>query len=66
MSEEAAAAGRLNDEEFAQFLELLRRYSAFELDQWENLSTETPYGPVYIMLTRALPPGWTKEMYRPI
>ncbi|MFF9004151.1 hypothetical protein ACF1GW_08370 [Streptomyces achromogenes] len=54
----------LSDQEFDQFRDLLRRYCAHELDQWESLRTETPYGPVYVLLTRSLPPGTAPEAYR--
>ncbi|MFI1105854.1 hypothetical protein [Streptomyces melanogenes] len=66
MTTNADGPGPLNDQEFAQFRELLCRYLAHELDQWELLRTDTPYGTAYLHMTRALPPGTTKEMYRPI
>ncbi|WP_416973677.1 hypothetical protein [Streptomyces sp. 4F14] len=56
--------GPLSDHEIGQFFELMRRYCVYELDQWENLFTETDYGPVYVSLARALPPGAPHEAYR--
>lgn len=37
--------GPLSDGEFEDFKALLRRYCAYELDQWDCLRTPTPYGP---------------------
>ncbi|CAD5973560.1 hypothetical protein ACPXCO_07795 [Streptomyces cyaneofuscatus] len=65
MNAPAKPDGPLSKAEFNQFRDLLRRYCAHELDQWENLQTETPYGPVYVLLTRSLPPGTSAEAYRP-
>lgn len=56
--------GPLSDTEITQFVSLLRRYCSHELDQWANVKTETPYGPVYVMFTRALPPEWPPEAFR--
>ncbi|MFD9484123.1 hypothetical protein [Streptomyces sp. NPDC059991] len=64
MTQESGGEGPLDDAEFAQFRELLRRYLAHELDQWETLRTDTPYGPAYLFMSRALLPGTTDEMYR--
>ncbi|MFM9612654.1 hypothetical protein [Streptomyces niveiscabiei] len=56
--------GPLSDQEFDQFRALMRRYCAYEVDQWENLRTDTAYGPVYVSFARALPPGAPHEAYR--
>lgn len=56
--------GPLSDQEFDQLRDLLRRYCAHELDQWESLQTETPYGPVYVHFTRSLPLDTAPEAYR--
>ncbi|MYV91968.1 hypothetical protein GT350_17275 [Streptomyces sp. SID1034] len=45
----------LTDAEFQQMNALLRRFCSHELDQFEALRTDTPYGPVYILLTRSMP-----------
>ncbi|MFC8720118.1 hypothetical protein [Kitasatospora sp. NPDC057198] len=58
--------GPLTDAEAEQFHHLLRRYLAHELDQWETWWADTPYGPAYVLLTRALPPGERHEHYRPL
>ncbi len=50
----------------AQLRQLLRRYCAQELDQWEALRTETPYGSVYITLSRGRPEGTDESAYRPL
>jgi hypothetical protein len=57
--------GPLSVQEFEQFRQLLRRYCAHELDQWESLQTETPYGPAYVLFTRSLPPDTLSEAYKP-
>lgn len=53
----------LSDGEFEDFRVLLRRYCAYDLDQWDCLRTPTPYGPAYVMFGRALPPGTTDEVF---
>ena len=55
---------RLSDEEVAEMMDLWRRYCAHDLDQWEALQTETPYGPVYVFMTRSLPQEWDPSMFR--
>ncbi|KOT64109.1 hypothetical protein ADK43_06965 [Streptomyces rimosus subsp. rimosus] len=57
---------RMSDAELEQFRELLRRYCAQELDQWEAWQLETPCGPVYVTLSRALPEGTDGSAYRPL
>lgn len=37
----------------------------YELDQWENLVTESAHGPIYTHFTNKLPDGWTHESFRP-
>jgi hypothetical protein len=54
---------KLTLEESAQFLALLRRYCAYDLDQWELWKTDTPYGTVFISLRRVLEEGTPAEMY---
>ena len=56
-------SGRLADEEFRLFRELLKRYCEHDLDQWETWRTETAYGTVYILLSRAPLPGSDPETY---
>ncbi|MDJ1643471.1 hypothetical protein [Streptomyces pakalii] len=66
MDDSSAGSGPLSDAEVAQLLDLLRRYCAHDLDQWEALQTDTPYGPVYVQMSRSLPPGEeSDEMFRP-
>ncbi|MFF5633580.1 hypothetical protein [Streptomyces sp. NPDC012825] len=55
---EEQGSGRLSDVEVAQMMDLLRRYCAYDLDLWESLQAETPYGPAYIYMTRLLPSWW--------
>jgi hypothetical protein len=42
----------------AQLKALLHRFAEHDLDQFENLRFDTRYGPVFIAMTRELPPGW--------
>ncbi|MBL1095299.1 hypothetical protein [Streptomyces coffeae] len=63
---ESIGEGPLSDEEFAMLRALLKRYCSEELDQWEALQTATPYGPVYITMSRGLPPDTEPSAYRPI
>ncbi|WP_329468497.1 hypothetical protein [Streptomyces sp. NBC_01431] len=55
MVNETDDGGRLSDGEFQQMNVLLRRFCSHDLDQFEALRSETPYGPVYIIMTRSLP-----------
>jgi len=57
--------GRLSDEEFRQFLSMLRRYLQHDLDQWELLVTQSEYGPLYAVFANKLPEGWPEDMFRP-
>ncbi|MER8041883.1 hypothetical protein [Streptomyces sp. NPDC094032] len=53
----------LSGDEFAQMIDLLRRYCAHDLDQFQARRTDTPYGPVYIFMGRSLPQGWEPSMF---
>jgi hypothetical protein len=46
------------DEDARQLAELLARYAAQELDQFETWQVETPHGSVFIFMASELPPGW--------
>ena len=47
---------KLSDSEFHQMISLLHRYMSVDMDQFENWSFDTEYGPVYAELTR-IPSG---------
>ena len=51
----------LSEDEHEQLRHLLRRFCAWDLDQWEMWRTGTPYGPVYITITRRPEDGATPE-----
>jgi hypothetical protein len=53
----------LTDEEFERFRQLLRRYCAWSLDQWSRWRTATPYGPVYISISRKIQDGVSAEAH---
>lgn len=48
----------LSPSEFGQLTALLQRFAERHLDQFENLRFDTSYGPVFVAMMRALPPGW--------
>jgi hypothetical protein len=50
--------GPLSDPEFRELIRLLARYAERELDQWDCWKLHTSYGPVYLQMSRELPPGW--------
>jgi hypothetical protein len=52
------ASGRLTDGELRQLAELLFRYASHDLDQFEHWRVESPYGPVFIDLSRRTNPDW--------
>ncbi|MFQ6198755.1 hypothetical protein [Streptomyces sp. NPDC000405] len=62
--EEIGTDGQLSDEELEQFRRLMHRFCSHDLDQWEAWQMGTPHGPVYITLSRALPPNVDAEAYR--
>lgn len=47
-------------------IELLARFANTDLDQWEAWRIATDYGPVYVEISRALPPGATDSAFTPI
>jgi hypothetical protein len=55
--------GKLNREEFDQLRSLLRRYCAFEFDQWDLWKTETPYGTAFIDVMRVPREGTSPDTY---
>jgi len=57
------AEEKLNHEELVQLRSLLRRYCAFDLDQWDLWKTDTPFGPVFIDIARLPRAGISPEMY---
>ena len=59
--------GPLAGRELTQMTELLARYAAHELDQWEQWQIGTPYDTVYICISRA-PVGGPDDRshYQPI
>ncbi|GAA2576648.1 hypothetical protein GCM10010435_60980 [Winogradskya consettensis] len=62
MAAEDATPDRMTDAEIRQLASLLARYSAHELDQFEHWRVESPYGPVFIDISRRCVPG-TEDWY---
>ena len=60
---EAPGPQPLSDLEFEQLRGLLRRYCAWNLDQWDLWRTGTPYGPVYITISRKPEDGAAPDSY---
>ena len=50
-------SSRLTDAEIRQLVGLLGRFAAHELDQFEHWRVESPYGPVFIDISRRCVPG---------
>ncbi|MFE6051137.1 hypothetical protein ACFQ6N_10300 [Kitasatospora sp. NPDC056446] len=63
MVSELESDGPLVEAEVVQLRQLLKRYLSHELDQWETWKSETPYGPAYVVLSRALPDGALPEHF---
>lgn len=59
----ADAGGPLTDAEVRDFAQLLARYVSHDLDQWDNWQIDTSHGPVYVMITRSLQPGWPQDAF---
>lgn len=57
MSEDLTAS------EYDQLWQLLRRFAERHLDQFEHLRFETKYGPVFVVMTRELPPEWPAKAF---
>lgn len=53
--------GPLSDQEFREMVRLLARFAERELDQGDLWKFHTSYGPVYMLISRALPHGWPEE-----
>ena len=49
---------RLTASELEILRGLMQRFAEHQLDQFENLSLDTGYGPVFVSFTRKLPPAW--------
>ncbi|GGR76748.1 hypothetical protein GCM10010169_21150 [Micromonospora fulviviridis] len=58
--------GPLGDAEIRELARLLARFASHELDQWENWRIDTTRGPVFVSVSRELPPGRPEEAFRRI
>jgi len=63
MATEDATPDRMTTADIHQLARLLARYAAQELDQFENWRVASPYGPVFITMSRRCPPG-TEDAYQ--
>lgn len=52
------ASDSMTRDEFRQLAELLARYATSELDQFDHWRIETPYGPVFVDISRKAPSGY--------
>ncbi|MEU7799014.1 hypothetical protein AB0J14_15695 [Micromonospora arborensis] len=57
MTAEDTTPDRMTDEEIHQLAALLARYAANELDQFEHWRVASPYGPVFIDISRQCAAG---------
>ncbi|MER7417599.1 hypothetical protein ABT346_12590 [Micromonospora peucetia] len=62
MVAEDATPDRMTNAEIHQLARLLAHYAAQELDQFEHWCVESPYGPVFIDISRRCAPG-TEDAY---
>jgi hypothetical protein len=63
MVAEPPPGGGLSDEEWANLVTLLARFAANDLDQFSNWQVDTPFGPVFIEVSRKPPPVLTNEAF---
>jgi hypothetical protein len=63
MSQELPPSGPLSDAELASFVDLLRRFCEYELDQWQNWRYGTSHSSVYINISRKIPEGHPEAAY---
>jgi hypothetical protein len=59
-------SARLTDGELEQLHALLQRFAEHDLDQFDNWRLDTSYGPVFVVLTRELPQGWSADAFSPL
>ncbi|GAA3735519.1 hypothetical protein [Micromonospora maritima] len=58
--------GPLTDAEVRELVRLLARFASHDLDQWENWRVDTPHGPVFMTVSRKVPPDWPEDAFVPI
>jgi hypothetical protein len=56
----------LTASELEQLRALLQRFTEHDLDQFGNLRFDTSYGPVFVLFTRELLPGWSAGAFTPV
>jgi hypothetical protein len=56
----------LTASELERLRTLLQRFTDHDLDQFDNWRFDTRYGPVFVLFTRELPPGWSAEAFTPM
>jgi hypothetical protein len=56
----------LSEAELRELIRLLARYAEHELDQWDSWKIHTSYGPVYMLMSRELLPGWKDQAFTTI
>lgn len=59
----ATTSDGFTDEDLRLLATLLHRYSSTELDQFDHWRVQTPFGSVFIALTRELPPDHPEGAY---
>ncbi len=54
---------KLSDDEFAQMITLLRRYTATEMDQWELWKFDIPSSTIYVSVSMYPSHGGAADIY---
>ena len=55
---------KLTDDDAQTFFELLKRYCDEALDQFDMIRIDTEWGPVFVEITREVPPGCSEAAFR--
>jgi hypothetical protein len=56
----------MSADEAEHLVRLLYRYAETELDQFDNWRLDTEHGPVYLNVSRQLPPDWPDQTFDPV
>ncbi|MGW1770048.1 hypothetical protein ACWCQL_39140 [Streptomyces sp. NPDC002073] len=66
-NDQSEAAGEsLTDDELDQLRALLRRFTTYDLDQFELVKTQSPYAEAYIVISNKPITGTQPKDYKPI
>ena len=54
------------DDDFVALLAALKRYVDEDMDQWELLQFSSKFGPIFVSISRELPPDHPNQAYRDV